>query len=192
MSIEEFMLAFASIVIGLGLSDLLVSFHRLLRSSTKVRWDWLTLAFAALMIFISIVMWWFSYLWFHGVASVTIANFLPKLVFLCVSFLMMAAALPDDVPTSGIDLRAFYMETRAHRWSLVATLLVLNIIWLAWSYWNEGLLAVIVEIWPVVISTIFAIICIRSTRVWLHSATILWLTAGTAASALFYPIGAAP
>ncbi len=61
MSLTGFMLAFTGIIIGLGVADLLTSFHKLLRASGRVRWDWLTLLYAAYMLFGMIVFWWWQF-----------------------------------------------------------------------------------------------------------------------------------
>ena len=108
MTIAEFILAFASIIIGLGLSDLLLSFHRLLGAARRVNWDWLTLAVcdADDRLFCHFVVDQLR----NGTTASTrtnLASFLPRLHFLCISFLLMAAALPDEVPENGIDLREF-------------------------------------------------------------------------------------
>jgi hypothetical protein len=186
MSIEEFLLAFASIVVGLGLSDLLHSLHRLLRAGRKVKWDWLTLAFAALAVFIAVTLWWFSFYWLFNVRSVTMVTFLPKLLFLCVGFLMMAAALPDEIPNEGIVLRDFYMSSRFHRWSLVFVLVLLNIVLLSWTAWSSFVESA--RDWPLFISAALAAASSRSTRVWLHVLTIGWIGAVTAKSVLFISI----
>jgi hypothetical protein len=44
-------LALFGVVIGLGVTDLLTSFHKLLRAGAKVKWDWLTLAYALMMLY---------------------------------------------------------------------------------------------------------------------------------------------
>lgn len=128
MSVAEFVLVFVAIVIGIAVSDLLMSVHKLLRAAKRVKWDWLALSFAALMLFATVLFWWFSYRWYQDATSATIAAFLPKLLFLSIAFLMIAACLPDEVPPEGIDLRQFYMSSRTHLWSLVTLSLILIVI----------------------------------------------------------------
>ncbi|MDF7774920.1 hypothetical protein P1X14_06665 [Sphingomonas sp. AOB5] len=114
MSLNELVLAFIGVVIGLGVADLLTSFHKLLRAGSRVKWDWLTIVYAVMMLYSMIVFWWWQF-GYPGTQTLTIAAFLINFVFLVISFLMVAAALPDEVPAEGIDLRAFYLETLAHR-----------------------------------------------------------------------------
>jgi hypothetical protein len=188
MSVAEFLLAFASIVIGLGLSDLLISFHRLLRAAPRVKWDWLTLCFAILMVFLSVTLWWFSFYWFNNSPTATMASFLPKLIFLCLGFLMMAAALPDEVPQAGIDLRAFYLDTKKHRWFLVAAIALLNIILLAAE--SQFSVRLLWYLAPTGITVALAVACAYSTRTWLHVVAIGYIAVVSAKDVLFYSLRA--
>ena len=187
MTIAEFILAFASIIVGLGVSDLLLSFHRLLRAAPRVKWDWLTLAFATLMILFSTTFWWLSWFWYHDVTLTDLADFLPRLLFLCLSFLLLAAALPDEVPVEGIDLRQFYWESQAHRWSMMALLLIFNVAITAWDFRHDAHQA-LQYAWAPTVSTALSIGCIRSKHVWFHVATISWITGVTLVAFLFVPL----
>lgn len=191
MSTVEFILGFAGIVIGLGVTDLLTSLHRLLRAAARVRWDWLALSFAALMLFASVVFWWLSFDWYRASTSITVAEFLPMLVFLCLSFLMMAAALPDDAPAEGIDLREFYLGTRIHRWSLVSLSLFFNIALVFVDDLHVGFLTFASGMWPVVGSFVLAVAAACSKRIWVHVLAISWITAVTCYSSLFTAVAGA-
>ena len=118
----EHILAFAALIIGLGVADMLMSFHKLVRARERVHWDWLTLSFAAMALVLPLVEWWWSFSWIRRFQPTTIAGFVPLFVFLSLGFLLMAAALPDDVPKQGIDLRQFYVSARVHLWTLVLLL----------------------------------------------------------------------
>ena len=59
----EYLLLFASVVLGLALAELAVGVNRLLRDWDRVKWDWLA-PLAAILAFLKIVtQWW---IW-HGV-----------------------------------------------------------------------------------------------------------------------------
>lgn len=107
MSTADFLLAFVGIILGLGVADLLTSLHKLLRAGRRVKWHWATPTLAALMLLVTLVVWFRSFGALNDLRSETLAAFLPAFVVLVLSFLMMAAALPDDVPDSGIDLEQF-------------------------------------------------------------------------------------
>jgi hypothetical protein len=120
MSTAEYIATFASIVVGLAFADLLMSLHRLVRSRRTVQWDWLPIA-AALMVLLTIVQtWWRSYEIWTAQPVFTFGQFLPDLLALIMLFFLSAAALPDEVPESGTDLKKYYMENRAYFWGLFA------------------------------------------------------------------------
>lgn len=189
MSIAEFVLGFVAIIIGLGVADLLTSLHKLLRAGRRVEWHWATPSLAILMLLVTLILWWQSFLWFGDIASETIASFLPKFLVLVVAFLMVAAALPDDVPDSGIDLKAFYLSSRIHLWSLMSATLgaVVVIYWLDhWSFGEERLL---VTSWPSMISFALAVIATLTPRLRVHALAIGWILIVTIYNNLFMPIG---
>ena len=114
----EYSLALVSILIGLAVADLATCLHRLLRARNRVRWDWLPLASALLVMLLILQFWWGFYrlgtapIWTHYGA------FLILVATLIVIFLLASAALPDDVPESGLDLARYYEENARYFWSL--------------------------------------------------------------------------
>lgn len=172
MAVSEFVLGFLAIVIGLAVADLLTSLHRLLRAGRKVKWDWLAPAFAALMLYLTVIFWWFSFRWYADATTMTIASFVPKFLFLAITYLMMAAALPDEVPDEGLDLRHFYLSSRLHLWGLVTISLLLIIsvrlvdgTFALAQHWRDG------------ISVVLAACAALTGRIWVHALTIAWLFA---------------
>jgi hypothetical protein len=188
MRLNEFTLALVGVVIGLGVADLLTSFHKLLRAGARVKWDWLTLTYAGMMLYALIVFWWWQFGYPPAGTSLTIAGFLPNFAFLAISFLMVAAALPDNVPTEGLDLRAFYLASLRHRWGLLVTGMVLslaiNFYFAATSQMrNFALLSLPVG------SAILAALAIRIRATWFQALTIAWIVAVTSYFNLFHAIG---
>jgi hypothetical protein len=127
------------------------------------------------MLFLSVSFWWGTFAWYRGAASVSIADFLPTFFYLCVNFLMMAAALPDDVPDQGLDLRKFYLSSRVHRWALLSVSIVTSIALEIAHNWPVHILPFMTGMWPVFISAAFAIACLRSPRIWIHILAITWI-----------------
>ena len=111
-------LVFASIVIGLAVSEMLFSLNRMLLARKQVRWDWLPLLLA-LIILIYVVLNWWMLAGTRG-RSLTLAAFLPSLVQLILVFLLAAAALPRQVPPTGVDLYDHYRERASYIWTLFA------------------------------------------------------------------------
>ncbi len=117
------MLVFASIVIGVAVTEILTSLHRLLRHRALVRWDWLPLA-VALLVLLTLVQTWWSIAQPSQEAT-TIGQFVPILVELIMLFLLAAACLPDLVDESGLDLTDYYKANHSYIWTLYA----LNLGW---------------------------------------------------------------
>ena len=170
MSIAEFALGFAGIIIGLGVADLLVSLHRLVRARARVTWDGLALSFAGLQMLLSVILWWYIYFWFRAQDGVSFLEFLPNILLLCVSFLMMAAALPDEVPADGLVLREAYMANRAQPWTLLAVWMGLNLIIQSLENWrlrDFGLTEAMVAV-SLLACLALAAASARSARPWVH------------------------
>ena len=121
MSSAEYVAVLVSIVIGLALTDLLASLHRLLRAGRRVRWDWAAPLGAVLVALVLVMMWWSFYR--PNIGAVSIGEFLPSLVTLVLVFLLAGAALPDEVPAEGLSLRAYYDRNGPYFWGLFAATL---------------------------------------------------------------------
>ena len=133
----EYLLLFAAVVLGLAISDLAISLHRLLNRAQRVRWDGLSLMAAALAFERIVIQWW---TW-HAAASIvtgfTFGMFLGILVSATLLFLQAAVALPDG-ETDDIDLKTYYAQTFRRYWLLFAAQwLTLNIV----STWAQHSIA---------------------------------------------------
>jgi hypothetical protein len=134
----EYALGLFSVLIGLAIADIAMSFHRLMRRRATVRWDPLALLAALYALLIAIGMW-FD-LW--GVRNVAAARhfffYLIMVALLFIVFLIAAASLPDDVE-SGHDLAEFYSRNHRYFWLLI-TLFQLGYILLG-IYFAGGILS---------------------------------------------------
>src|SRR4249919_1639959 len=101
------------------MTDMLVSLHRLLRSRAKVRWHWLPLV-AALLVLLTLLQFWWGYyqLGRIGVWS-QYGAFLLLLLLLILMFLLACAALPDH-ERDRLDLGEYYELNRRYFWILFA------------------------------------------------------------------------
>lgn len=114
-----YLIPLISVLVGLAVADLATSLHRLLRARRRVEWDWLPLVAAFLAVLSVLDLWWSLY-GARETASWTFVGFLPLAAMLVVLFLINAAALPDDVPSDGLDLQAFYDSNGSYFWFLYA------------------------------------------------------------------------
>ncbi|MGH7462688.1 MAG: hypothetical protein ACREMA_16895 [Longimicrobiales bacterium] len=108
----EFLSVLISIVLGLGMTQLLSNLHRLVQARQRVRLYWLPLAWAAL-IFVSQVEWWWAMIDVEETAETwTFFYFLFMLLSPVVLYLAAAFALPTVEAGHSYDLRAYYYDTR--------------------------------------------------------------------------------
>ena len=119
-------LVFASIIVGVAISDQIVSLHRLLRSDVPVKWHWAQPWFALIVLLLNVMIWWSIV--GGDKPELTIGEFVPVLVQLIILALLTIATLPDRVGPEGVDLAAFYQENRRYQWGLLALALVWNIL----------------------------------------------------------------
>lgn len=117
---------FASIIVGVAISDQIVSLHRLLRSGVPVRWHWAQPWFALIVLLLNVMIWWDIVGGEKG--AVTIGEFVPILGQLIILALLTIATLPDRLGPEGVDLATFYQSNRRYQWGLLALALVWDIV----------------------------------------------------------------
>jgi hypothetical protein len=123
----EYLLALVSILIGLAVADLSSSLHRLLRARRRVRWDWIPLGAAVLVMMLILEFWWIFYSLGTSDAWTHYGAFLVLAATLVCMFLLASATLPDDVPDAGLDLGGYYSENARYFWSLFSLFVLLMI-----------------------------------------------------------------
>lgn len=100
-----------SIVLGMGIADMLNSAHELIQRRSRVRMYWLPMAWTVL-IFLSLIEWWWASFALRTTVVWNFFYFLFVLVSPVSMYLAAAFALPDDSETSEgpIDLRTYYYD----------------------------------------------------------------------------------
>jgi hypothetical protein len=164
-----------SIIIGLGIADLLVNLHRLIHARRRVAWDALPLAWA----FVALL-WLFNYWWAVGagldgsrgtrvVGDYVLLAALPILIFL-----LSASVLPRAIPEAGrLDMRAEWARDRG----VFLTILAINQLatWVVVALARGGIvfdLAGIVR--TIVLVAAVAALRVRSRRFeWVVVATVI-------------------
>lgn len=150
MSQLEYLIALVSIIVGLAIADLAGSFRELVRPRRAVRWHWLPLTWAAIVLLILVQFWWISFgALQEGTFGQAIA-FLPYLMAFLMLYLACAFALPDPecrpecapertpvrpssaegppgVPAEALNMEAFYFSPVHRRW-FFGTLIVLIVL----------------------------------------------------------------
>ncbi|MEO8881741.1 MAG: hypothetical protein ABI446_15215 [Gemmatimonadaceae bacterium] len=113
-----------SIIIGLGITQLLTAGGRLIRHRAQVRFYWPPLLWAAVIVVIFIQMWWSMF----GLRTLNSWGFLAFIVVLLqpiMVYMMAAVVLPENIESEAVDLRDHFEAQ--HRWMFgffLATLIV--------------------------------------------------------------------
>lgn len=115
----EHLAVFVSIVLGLGVAQLLTAVHRLAVARARVRGYWLPFVWVALL-FITQVEWWWA---IYALRQRTVWNFV-FFLFVILSpvslYLAAAFALPEVEPGARYDLREHYYASRGWFFGFVA------------------------------------------------------------------------
>jgi hypothetical protein len=181
MSVSEYVLIFNSIVLGLAVADVLFSFHRLLRARARVKWYWMTPVLGVLMLLQAVNLWWGSYDWIAHVQTMSMAAYLPILAMFVTVFLLLAAALPDEVPSAGLDLKAWHLANARYFWVLWALQIALALAWygsLAVRY-GASLSTYLRDDWINMGALCVALLLVFVRRLWLDSIYIIVMICGT-------------
>jgi len=102
-----------SIVLGLGLTELLSNVHRLIQARERVTFHWLPLLWSGI-IFVALVQWWWAAFGLHRQLEWNFFFFLLILLIPVLLYLAAASVLPTVEPERTVDLRAYYF--RIHHW----------------------------------------------------------------------------
>ena len=184
MSLAEYISVFLAIVAGLAVTDLAISFHKLLRARKRVDWDWVSLALAFVMLLEVVLFWWGSYQWYRTATNLSIGGFLPDLALFLTLFLAVAAVLPDEVPAEGLSLRRHYFETAPHFWALmVVTTIILVFVLGSRHAPGASPVGFFLSQWPNLALGAVMTLLIFVKRPWLHMGFVallvpytLWIT----------------
>ena len=128
MGAFDYLLTFVSILFGLAVVDLAVSLHRLLRARSRVRWDWLPLMVGGLVLLLILEFWWSFHHTGQAELWVRYGAFLLLALILLNLFLLASAALPDEIPAEGLDLRVYYSDNQRLFWLLFALYVALTMV----------------------------------------------------------------
>jgi len=120
-----------SIIIGLGMTQVLTTAGRLIRRRHTVLWYWPPLVWAAAVLIIDIQVWW-SMFALRTETVWTFAGFLVVLLQTVALYMVAALVLPDgDAEWSAghmVDLRADYEQQSAWFFGFLAAMLVISLL----------------------------------------------------------------
>lgn len=105
-------LTLISIVVGLGLTELLLTFYHLVQARRRVTWDALPMAWALLILVAVVNFWWGIRAIMAGASGWTTGEFMLAMLSPIFIFLACAAALPKVAEGEALDMKAAYAEGR--------------------------------------------------------------------------------
>ena len=184
MTAGEYVAAFASIIVALAVTDLAHSMYKLLRARKRVRWDWLPLAVALLILLATLQFWWAFFDVWRSSTQFALGGFLPAFCSLLLLFFCASAALPDECPTDGIDLNAYYLENRTYFWTLFLLLSISAAASVVGRQIPSGATAgditrLILADGNLTLIVISVVLILTSNR-WVHAALVLFMVAALA------------
>jgi hypothetical protein len=114
INLAEHWSTLVSIIIGLGIADLLVNLHRLIHARERVRWDPLPLVWGATVVLLLFNYWWAVGAGLDGSGNVrVVGHYVLLAVVPILLFLMSASVLPRAIPAAGqLDMRAEWARSR--------------------------------------------------------------------------------
>src|SRR4051812_34911318 len=115
-----------SIIIGLGLTQLLTAAGRLIRHRDRVVLDWLPMLWAFVLLIVFVQVWW-SMFGLRTYQSWTFFGFLLVLAQTCTLYMMAAVVLPEQVEGPAVDLAAHYQRQRAWFFGFFLAVLVISV-----------------------------------------------------------------
>jgi hypothetical protein len=194
MSQLEYLIPLVSIIVGLGLADLIQSFRDLLRPNRAVRWHWLPVLWATIVFLLVLRMWWTAFGVLQREMFGEVLVFLPYLLMVMALYLTCAFALPDPDWTTGsspgarpresdtspaassvLDLETFYFSASHRRWffgTLIAIIVLFESITVIFLLVVEdaALLTIVAQRWEALTIVPAALVVpIVTDRWWVHA-----------------------
>lgn len=129
MGLREHSITLISVIVGLGLTELLGNFNHLMSVRREVRWDALSLAWTFLAVLLVTNYWWGMYQGSVSATSAsTAATFLIDLSLPVLLYMICAAALPSARTMAGHEMRASYLAESNYFFALVLLYLVATLV----------------------------------------------------------------
>jgi hypothetical protein len=168
----EFLMMIASVVVAVGMTEIVGGWGRLARADGEIKFDWLHLGWTIYILLLSVQYWigMWSYRELH-------IEYVGQIFFLVVPtlFLVLAAFAmsPDVVNRSQIDMRTYYLEKRR--------VVFLSLAVFSLAAWLADIVIVGYERLEVsfmlfsIVSGLVLCALAYSQRVWLHGAVLVFL-----------------
>ncbi len=111
MSLWEFTFALSAVILGLALTHIAATIHKLLLVGKRVKWAAEPVLLTTIVLLVIVAVWlgaWFD----RDIASLTIGQMLLQVSKLLVLYIAAASCLPEPDRTGVVNLREYYDRTR--------------------------------------------------------------------------------
>ena len=164
----EYLLTFISILIALGVSDIFVSLHKLLRVRNDIRWHWIPLTWAFIIFLSAINIWFAIHFYLDGVLSNTAGGFILLIAPIICILLLSMAVLPENPLEDGKNLLGWYFKQKNYIFSLF----LLN--WLSFVAVRlvQQYDAAVPLVWgqiSLIIPALIFVVLISNRKYWIHA-----------------------
>ena len=159
---------FISLLVAIGISEIILSLHRLLRIRKLLKWYWILIVWVMIILLLIVNVWFGIFHYFHLPITNTSLGFVMMVIPLFFLLLASLAVLPDK-PEAGLNLKQWYYEQKNYVFTvLLLTVLSFSIL----KAMQIGFQALI----PLSGFMVLLLTLVLSNREWVHSTiTILFL-----------------
>jgi hypothetical protein len=116
MTLFEYLGVLISVVMGLGITHLLIGVSKVIQHRDSVRFCWVHTVWTANVLVYILVIWWGMF-WWSALAEWTVFEFLFVTLYAIALFLLAAMLYPWDVP-EGFDYEEYFYRNRPWFFSL--------------------------------------------------------------------------
>ena len=140
MSRVEYAAILIGIVVGVALSNILTSVHKLMEAGSRVRWHWMAPTMALSAAILTRGAFWHQWIVVRTYPQPRhfFITSLPIYAAFSIMFLACAATLPDRVPEHGVDLREYYFVNIRRVWGLFAATFALGLVTVGVMFFRSG------------------------------------------------------
>ena len=127
MSEFEYISVLLSIVIGLGITQLLSGIARLVRDGRALAPAWWVIVLVATLLVANLQVWWVSFHW-RGITDWTFFSYIAFMILPILLYLLAYLILPADLHLDGAELARAFIDKRKPFYAMVALIPIASLL----------------------------------------------------------------
>jgi len=178
MAQSDIILTFSTVIYGMMLLELGTRLHKLLRNRESIKWHYLPLLTAWLILIMILKNWWYLSLNSMDISesSFSILEFIFNGHLLVLFYLLTTSVLPDKMNDNNLNLKTFYFNNRKYFWSIFSLSILMIFFNTLYKYFTSEHIQ-ISEIIGILFFCLLSIILIKTKKNWVHLLIILFFIA---------------